>query len=286
LTLAPSFPKQIDLHLHAGQERDQPIDQLVGSFIERGITFLGLLDHSELYSMGDKALRAKFGQLVYHSTPGGLMDFYQDIEDLCLEYQEASIFKGLELPEWEIFSVETGLLERADFLGCHMNTSCHDPGYRHYTKATCGEHLATRANQLLRLCRPLDKPAVLFHPFHRRIQEMRSLAEGGGDPGQEQVLTEEDLDFFFENTSTEHLYVELNFGDIFSASPYPGILDSLGSTCRMLREGGIGFSLGSDYHRTPREFRDPDEIVAALGLGIGDISIIDELLSKSRRAQS
>jgi len=284
--MVPRFPREIDLHLHAGQERDRPIDQLVGSFIERGITFLGLLDHSELYSMGDRALRNKFGQLVYHSTSGGLVDFYHDVEDLGKRYPEASIFKGLELPEWEIFSVEAGLLKRSDFLGCHMNTSCHDPGYRHYTEATCGEHLATRANQLLRLCRPLDKPAVLFHPFHRRIQEMSALVESGGDPVQEQVFTQEDLDFFFENTSTEHLYVELNFGDIFSAYRYPGVLDSLGSTCRMLREGGIGFSLGSDYHRTPKEFRDPGEIVAALGLGIGDISIVDELLSKSCRAQS
>ena len=274
--MASFSPGQIDLHLHAGQERDQPIDKLVQDFVDHGITFLGLLDHSELYSMGDRELKAKFGQLVYHSTPRGLQDFYGDVEKLREKHRgEASIFKGMELPEWEILTTDSKLLERVDFLGCHMNTSCHDPTYRHYIKSTCGEHLATRAKQLLELCLPMGKPAILFHPFHRRVQELCSIVRDGGDLGSQEIFDEQDVDYLIENVEVEHLYVELNFGDIYHAATDDGIVELLGRTCRRLRAGGIGFSLGSDYHRTPDAFRNPeaDGILASLGVGIEDFTI-------------
>jgi hypothetical protein len=231
--------------------------------------------------MGDGPLKAKFGQLVYHSTPQGLQDFYGDVERLREKHSgEASIFKGMELPEWEILTTDPRMLERADFLGCHMNTSCHDPNYRHYIKSTCGEHLSTRANQLLELCVPMGKPAVLFHPFHRRVQELRSLVQGGGDLGSQEVFTEEDIDYLIETTEVERLYVELNFGDIYHATTDDGIVERLGTTCKRLREGGIGFSLGSDYHRTPDAFRNPESegILASLGVVSEDFTIVNELL--------
>jgi histidinol phosphatase-like PHP family hydrolase len=281
LILENILPGKIDLHLHAGQERDQPIDTLVQDFVDHGITFLGLLDHTELYLMGDDALKAKFGQLVYHNTPQGLQDFYRDVEVLAEKHAgEASIFKGMELPEWEILTTDAKLLERADFLGCHMNTSCHDPTYRHYVRSSCGEHLTTRANQLLEVCIPMGKPAVLFHPFHRRVQELCSLVKDGGDLGSKEVFTEEDVDYLVENVEVEHLYVELNFGDIYHAATNQGIIERLGKTCKRLREGGIGFSLGSDYHRTPDTFRNPETegILSSLGVGSEDFTIVNELI--------
>ena len=160
-----------------------------------------------------------------------------------------------------------------------MNTSCHDPSHRHYIKSTCGEHLKTRANQLLELCVPMGKPAVLFHPFHRRVQELRSLVQDVGDLGSQEIFTEEDIAFFLENTDVEHLYVELNYGDIYHAASHEGILERLASTCKRLREGGVGLSLGSDYHRTPDAFRNPEtvKILTSLGVKIEDFTIVDEL---------
>ncbi len=279
----PTSPGQVDLHLHAGQERDQPLDDLVGSFVAHGIDFLGLLDHSELYEMGDQALKAKFGQIVYHSTHRGLLDFYDDVDRMRqIHAHDAFIFKGMELPEWDILFVDQDSLKPADFLGCHMNTSCHDPTYRHYVKTSCGEHLATRANQLLSVCKSLGKPALLFHPFHRRVQELRARMESDDDIGSEEVFSQEDVDIFLDRVEVGDLFVELNFGDIYSAASQPEILKKLGRTCQMLKKGGIGFSLGSDYHRTPKEFRDPTNIVRELGLRLEDLGLIYELAGIGR----
>lgn len=274
----PTSPKEIDLHLHAGQEREVTMDRLVQTFIDQGVTFLGLLDHSELYEMGDQNLKDKLGRLVYHSSLKGLADFCSEIETVRRAHaHDASIFKGLELPEWEMLRVDHAFFKQADFLGCHMNTSCHDPNYRHFTRISCGEHLAERAEQLLSICRPIGKPAVLFHPFHRRLQELRSRIESGGVVNSEDVFTEEDIETFLDRVAVEHLYIELNFGDLYTASTHPGLLKLLGRTCRRLKEGGISFSLGSDYHRTPEEFPDPTELIRSLGIRLEDLSLIYEL---------
>jgi histidinol phosphatase-like PHP family hydrolase len=276
--MKPQRPSEIDLHLHAGQERDMPLEGLVKTFVDQGISFLGLLDHSELYQMGDEALKAKFGQLVYHATPQGLRDFYAEVDELGRAYAgQACIFKGIELPEWEILFSDSDLLELTDFVGCHLNTSCHDPAHRHYVNTSCGEHLANRASQLLKVCEPLGKPAVLFHPFHRRVQELGTKVASGGTLESEEVFTDEDIGYLLEKVDVENLYVELNFGDIFTAAATGGLLEILGRTCRALKAGGIGFSLGSDYHRTPEDFRDPDPIVARLGLTLKDLTLIRRL---------
>jgi hypothetical protein len=84
----------------------------------------------------------------------------------------------------------------------------------------------------------------------------------------------------------EHLHFELNFGDIYHASTNDGVLERLGRTCKRLREGGIGFSLGSDYHRTPDVFRNPETegILSSLGVNGKDFTIVNELLMKPSRA--
>jgi len=278
---SPEDASQVDLHLHAGQERDQPLDELVRWFVDNGVTTLGLLDHSELYMMGDEALRAKHGQIIYPSSPEGLGDFYDEIDRMRSKYlAEASIYRALELPEWELLTIPGEMLVRADFLGCHMNTSCHDPSYRHYEDISCGEHLATRASQLLRVCEPNSQPAVLFHPFHRRIAELRTSIKTGELVGPEEVFTREDIDLFLDSVDTEGLFIDLNLGDIFQAAEYREISKQLGRTCRRLREGGLSFSLGSDYHRTPEEFRDPSPILSRLGIGIEDLGLVQTLSAK------
>jgi len=274
----PLSPGQVDLHLHAGQERDLPLKDLVKFFIDRGFRFLGLLDHSELYAMGDERLKKKIGRLVYSSSPLGLSQFYSDIDRVAREFRgQVEIFKGLELPEWEISLTDKAVLKGADFLGCHLNTSCHDPEYRHFIHASCGEHLATRANQLLSLCRPMDKPAVLFHPFHRRLAELSRSADQGTIKSSDEIFTEEEIQTFFDRVDVEGLYVELNYGDLRDAERHEVLLRALRRTCRRLKRGGVGFSLGSDYHRTPTELWDPSDTLESLGLGAQDLSILGDL---------
>jgi histidinol phosphatase-like PHP family hydrolase len=278
----PEHPAQVDLHVHAGQERDTTLDELVGTLVRGGVSVMGLLDHSELYEMGDGALKAKMGRIVYASSDEGLDQFYADVARVGRCYEgTAAIFKGLELPEWEILRTTKRCIRPADFVGCHMNTSSHDPKYRHYTKETCGEHLAKRATELLQLCSRHGKPAVLFHPFHRRVQELR--AELGSEERlerTEEVFTAEDIQILAEAVSSPRLYIELNFGDIFQAALDPVILGFLRRTCRRLKEAGFSFSLGSDYHRLPDQLRNPDDIVSQLGLGIADLGLVQDLLEQ------
>jgi histidinol phosphatase-like PHP family hydrolase len=275
----PDRPFQIDLHLHAGQERDQTLEDLVESFVAHGINFLGLLDHSELYEMGDKNLITKLGHLTYSSSPEGLREFYRHIDSIKVQYEgRARIFKAIEVPEWEIRSASKEAVESVDFLGCHLNTSCHDPVYRHYERTTCGEHLARRASQLIEVCRPHNVPPVLFHPFHRRIQELRAKADRQGSLGEDdEVFTSEDLRLFAERVDPLEIYFELNFGDIYSAASQPEVLARLARTCRLLKEMRTSFSLGSDYHRTPVDFRDPALILSNLGIDLSDLGLVRRL---------
>lgn len=272
--LPPKSIKGIDLHLHAGQERDVPMKQLVQSFVDRGISFLGLLDHSELYEMGDEALRAEHGQVVYPSSTQGLISFYREVDGMKHAFRgTASIYSGLEVGEWDILRVSRDFILDPDFVGCHMNTSCHDPNYRHYENASCGGHLARRARELLGICRPVAKPAVLFHPFHRRLQELRALIQTQGNLADEELFTKEDAATFIDGVDLQGLYVELNFGDLYTAATHPDLLKLLRRTCLTFKHLGLGFSLGSDYHKTPQQFRDPTELVESLGLGLKDFSL-------------
>ncbi len=279
MTPLPDRPSQIDLHLHAGQERDQALEDLVESFVGHGVKFLGLLDHSELYEMGDENLTRKLGQLAYSSSPEGLREFYRHIDRISMRYEgRARIFKGIEVPEWEIRTASRAAIRSVDFLGCHLNTSCHDPTYRHYERTTCGEHIARRASQLIEVCRPQDVPPVLFHPFHRRIQELRAEVDGQGSLSEDsEIFSTEDLRAFAERVDPGEVYFELNFGDIYSAASHPEILGQLARTCRLLKEIGTSFSLGSDYHRTPAEFRDPTSILSDLGIGLRDLGLVQRL---------
>lgn len=274
----PSSVKGIDLHLHAGQERDVPMRQLVQSFVDRGISFLGLLDHSELYEMGDEALRAEHGQVVYPSSTQGLISFYREVYGMKHAFRgTASIYSGLEVGEWDILRVSRDFILDPDFVGCHMNTSCHDPNYRHYENASCGGHLARRARELLGICRPVAKPAVLFHPFHRRLQELRALIQTQGNLADEELFTKEDAATFIDGVDLEGLYIELNYGDLYTAATHPDLLKLLRRTCLRFKHLGLGFSLGSDYHKTPQQFRDPTELVESLGLGLKDFSLAYDL---------
>jgi len=252
--------------------------QLVQSFVDRGISFLGLLDHSELYEMGDEALRAEHGQVVYPSSTQGLISFYREVDGMKHAFRgTASIYSGLEVGEWDILRVSRDFILDPDFVGCHMNTSCHDPNYRHYENASCGGHLARRARELLGICRPVAKPAVLFHPFHRRLQELRALIQTQGNLADEELFTKEDAATFIDGVDFEGLYVELNFGDLYTAATHPDLLKLLRRTCLTFKHLGLGFSLGSDYHKTPQQFRDPTELVESLGLGLKDFSLAYDL---------
>ncbi len=247
---------------------------LVQSFIDNGISFLGLLDHSELYEIGDAALKAEHGQVIYRSSTEGLMDFYREVDEMKSAFRgTASIYSGLEVGEWDILRVSRDFIRRPDFVGCHMNTSCHDPTYRHYENASLGEHLARRARELLSVCRPLNKPAVLFHPFHRRLQELRTAIHAKGDLANEELLTAEDIASFVDHVETDGLYIELNYGDLYTAATHPHLLKLLRRTCLRLKHLGLGFSLGSDYHKTPQQFRDPTELVKSLGLTLADFTL-------------
>ncbi len=282
----PKAVREIDLHVHAGQERQMPMQQMVQTFIDLGVHFLGLLDHSELYEMGNEALRAQHGQVVYDSSAGGLLEFYLEVERMKRLFPAASIYKGLEIGEWDLFHVDSGFLDRADFVGCHMNTSCHDPNYRHFEPVTCGEHLTRRAKELLTICKPEDKPAVLFHPFHRRLQELRAKIGSDDALGEASLLTDEDVDTLANGVDRDNLCIELNFGDLYTAATHPELLELLGRVCHRLRDAGFPFSLGSDYHITPKAFRDPTDLVASLGMKLEDFGLVQMLIARPSTSTS
>ncbi len=277
----PTSPSQIDLHIHAGQERESSLEELIHWLVANRVTFLGLLDHSELYQLGEVGLRAKLGRLVYRSSREGLESFFSSIEEARrLHSQEAFIFKGLELPEWDLPYIQPTFVASADFLGAHLNTSCTDPHFRHYTSLSWGEHVAERAAQLAQLA--AGRPAVLFHPFHRRLREIQALLDGLESEQPEDdsllILDDGDLRVLEERVDKELVFFELNFSDIFLAASHDLLFEALRSAVALLRDAGFAFSLGSDLHSIPEKRVDPTGVLTSLGIGIRHLRIVEALL--------
>jgi len=114
-------------------------------------------------------------------------------------------------------------------------------------------------------------PAVLFHPFHRRLGEIQGLLGSLESRQLEEdsllTLDDGDLRVLEERVNKELVFFELNFSDIFPAASHDILFEALRSAVALLRDAVFAF-LGSDLHSIPEKRVDPTGVLTTLGIGI------------------
>ncbi|MFH1737975.1 MAG: hypothetical protein ABIH23_03120 [bacterium] len=284
-TDGPYALREMDMHLHAGMEREVDLDQWVDLAVADGRKVIVLLDHLELYRKTPTEYKewAKeegfkewypVGRAVHESL---MADF-----DRVAKRDDIIIFKGWEISEGELDSgLEKEPMKLADVLGWHI--SPNNGG-----KAPDGKTLIKRARQLKAIQKEFPVPMILFHPFTMRLENIQQTAiREGRDPAK---LTVDDYRFFQPGEQQElaeilrdsSIYVEISR----STSAYwsdPVAREALIADIRPLAEAGVQFTVSTDSHRVSSAKRpfQPEQYCADLGVTPENTNtIVLELLAK------
>jgi len=241
---------EMDLHLHAGVEREVDLDSWLDLAVKDGRKVIALIDHLELYrkSQSDyEAWRAqgKF-QAFYPVGPAGHKALMDDFERAARR-RDAVIFKGWEIYEGELDTgLEAAPMEMAELIGWHISPS-------HGRPAPNGRSLIQRARQAKEAQKRSPVPMVLFHPFPMRLENLQRTAKTQGrdpktltvaeyrffQPGEQQELAE-----VLRNSS---VYVEISraTGGYFAD---PVCREALIADIKPLAEAGVQFVISTDNH--------------------------------------
>jgi histidinol phosphatase-like PHP family hydrolase len=159
------YVHNIDLHYHAGQER-QPGTTLEGYLehaVMTGRIVLGLTDHLEKY-IGSPLSPAAAAPL-YEQSVAGLQAYRADVEGLRGRFPTLKIFFGPEIhagPRIDIQRIPQGVVEVSDYFLVSLPTvdTCADAN----TKAKV-DHIRAIAEMRERT----GKPVFVAHPFRAAV---------------------------------------------------------------------------------------------------------------------
>ena len=274
---------EIDLHVHAGNERyEASIADFLAALHARGVTLCGLLDHVELHLMLDNWSRALRKQLdernlpYYRSGIGGLQDLYRDI-DAAARPGGMRVLKGLEFNNTAATPDEA--LALPDFLCFCFGDVSNRPG------ATYGERAADQIRQVGRKILPSGKAGIINHPFRQRLWAYKDLCARHEAPPVAQFISEDDVRRMAEAAGEYDLALEINLGDLFlliGSTPEHAALRALWlHAAGTLVASGASLSLGSDSHKLPGPFEPAIlDLVAAIGLEVRHLErILNRLIS-------
>lgn len=281
---------EMDLHLHAGMEREVDLDSWINLAVKDGRKVIVLIDHLELYRKSQSEYEAwraqgKF-QAFYPVGPAGHKALMEDFERAGRR-RDAIIFKGWEIYEGELDSgLEGAPMEMAELIGWHISPN-------HGRPAPSGRSLIQRARQAKEAQKRFGAPMVLFHPFPMRLENLQRTAQNAGrdpktltvaeyrffQPGEQQELAE-----VLRNSS---VYIEISR----STAGYfadPVCREALIADIKPLAEAGVQFVISTDNHglkAAQMPFR-PALYCAALGVSaVNTNGIVRELLAlRARRS--
>jgi histidinol phosphatase-like PHP family hydrolase len=241
---------EMDLHLHAGMEREVDLDSWLDLAVKDGRKVIVLLDHLELYRKSQRDYEAwraqgKF-QAFYPVGPAGHKALMDDFERAARR-RDAVIFKGWEIYEGELDTgLEAAPMEMADLIGFHISPN-------HGRQAPDGRSLIRRARQAKEAQKRLPVPMVLFHPFPMRLENLQQTAKTQGrDP---KTLTVADYRFFqpgeqqqlAELLRNSSIYLEISRATAgYFADPV--CREALIADIKPLAEAGVQFVISTDNH--------------------------------------
>lgn len=243
--------REMDMHLHAGLERQAPLDEWIALAVADGRKAFLLLDHLELYRMNKKEAarwaREHGGTVLYPMGAEGHRALMADFDKAAAAHPELTIFKGWEISE---FDFEEGLeeppIDLADVVGWHISPN-HDEG------PPDGALLIKRIKQIKEVQQRHPIPMILFHPFTMRIELiLKDAKKAGKDPAS---LTVADFRFFKPGEQEEvvrlmkdaPLYIEmaLESGDCWEI---PAMREALIADVKPLADAGVKFTVSTDNH--------------------------------------
>jgi hypothetical protein len=264
--------REMDMHLHAGMERDVDLNKWVDLAAADGRRVLLLLDHLELYRRKTPGL--------YLMGAAGHAALMADFDAQKARRKDLIIFKGWEILEDELDTgLETAPMRMADVLGWHISWSREE--------APNGQLLIRRVKQLRELRKQFPVPMILFHPFAARIRKLQDVAKAQGrDP---RTITTAEYRFFQAGEQAElaallknsSIYIEISYSNA-SFIKDPACREALIADVKPLSDAGVQFTVSTDAHKlksTERQFH-PEGYCAPLGVTPENTNeIVRELLA-------
>jgi histidinol phosphatase-like PHP family hydrolase len=282
--------KEMDLHLHAGMEREIEMKDWIDLAVSDGRKVILLLDHLELYRKSPQeyeAWRAKGNfQARYPLGVSGHQALMADFDEAA-KRRDVIVFKGWEVYEGELDTgLEAAPLRMADVIGFHVSPN-------HGREAPNGRTLIKRVKQIKDAQKQFPVPMILFHPFPMRLENLqRTAADKGRDL---KTLTVEEYRFFqpgeqeelarlLKNTS---IYIEISRAtERYFADPV--CREALIADIKPLAEAGVQFTISTDNHNVGSAKKPFTPSLYADALGVTPLNsnaVVRELLAlRARRS--
>lgn len=285
----------IDLHYHAGQER-QP-GQTLADYMRHaqmtGRIIVGVTDHLERYIGIPPAPPEKAP--LYAQSVEGLLRFRADVAAVQHDFPVLKLFFGPEIhasPRIDLAHIPAEIMAASDYFLCAL------PGVEN----SCAENTAARLAWLPRIRDLADrsgKPVFIAHPFRSSVdhQLVRRDIEPwitALRPRRDGSFQDDELNAFFRfdvralaRACREYgLPIEVNGGTVgrIRGVNLAAPLQMLWAAYRLFRDAGVDLVPGSDQHAymltpTRREGRYvPYDAFAALDITAADIGLVQRLL--------
>ena len=241
---------EMDMHIHAGMERDLPLNEWIDYSVKDGRKVLVLLDHIELYRMDQKEHDAwvkKNNKTDWYpiGTKGhiALMNDFADAE----KRNDVLTFRGWEISERELDGeLEVEPMKMAEVIGWHISPNNGGP-------APNGQTLLKRTQQIIKAQKQFPVPMILFHPFSMRIENLTRTAQKSGQDMAS--ISVKDYLFFQPGEQAEliellrgqSIYIEISKG-LRHYWENEKVRKAVYQDVRPLVEAGVQFIVSTDAH--------------------------------------
>ena len=285
----------IDLHYHAGQERqpDTTLEGYLDHAVVTGRVVLGVTDHLEKYI--GSPLSSAASPPLYEQSVAGLEAYRADVDGLRSRFSSLALFMGPEIhagPRIDVLRIPQGVADVSDYFLVSLPTA--DASIAGDTQAKI-DHVRALGEMRERTGRPVFVAHLFRSAVDRRLVKRpiapwvtalapRSCAE----------FADEEVNRFFgfdvralgRACGECAVPVEVNGGtdSRIRGLNLPAPLQMLWASYRILMQEGVTFVPGSDQHgymRTPtrREGRYvPFDAFDALGVTARDLPFVAQLL--------
>jgi hypothetical protein len=247
----PAFAlREMDMHLHAGLEREVPLNEWMDLAVADGRKAFILLDHLELYRMSAKEYREwsreRDGRHWYPMGAKGHRALMVDFDKAAAARPDLLIFKGWEIGEDELDEgLEDAPMDLVDVIGWHISPNSDEgPG---------GRMLIKRIEQIKQVQQRHPVPMIVFHPFSMHLERVvRDAEKAGKDP---KSLSVGECRFFKPGEQNEvirllkdtSIYIEMAHGTE-GCWNNPVMREALIADIKPLADAGVKFTVSTDNH--------------------------------------
>lgn len=261
--------REMDMHLHAGLERNAPLTQWIDAAVADGRRVIIALDHRELYDKSPEeydawAAENRFPKW-YPTGAAGKQALMNDLAALR-NRKDVTVFRGWEIWEGELDEgLDRDAMRLAEVIGWHISSNGDPP--------PGGEMLLKRVRQILQVQQEFPVPMIVFHPFTARISRVQKDARNAGKDLS--TLTSEDYRFFRPGEQEElarllhgkSVYIEISLGQA-RCMENPAMREALIADIKPLADAGGRFTVSTDAHSfddVKRRF-DPEPYCTPIGV--------------------